>query len=59
MKPDRDRTILAVTQDSEFKFILERALKQERAYHLSVHATTREALLKLEGRDSALPHTMQ
>ena len=51
MASETTSTILAVTQDSEFKFILERALKRNRAYRLSVCGTSTEALVRLESHD--------
>lgn len=44
-------TILAVTQDDELKAILEHALKQERAYRLSICKSSKEALVRLESHD--------
>ncbi|MEM1362152.1 MAG: sigma-54 dependent transcriptional regulator [Pseudomonadota bacterium] len=51
MSTEAASTILAVTQDPELRFIFERALKQERAYRLSVCETSKEALLRLESHD--------
>jgi two-component system response regulator HupR/HoxA len=44
-------TILAVTQDSDLRMVLERALKRDRAYRLSIVSTGREALSRLESHD--------
>lgn len=51
MTPDYPNTVLAVTQDSDLKLILERALKQERSYRLSICSTSKEALVRLESHD--------
>ena len=51
MSNDSTSTILAVTQDSDLRMVLERALKRDRAYRLSIVSTGREALSRLESHD--------
>lgn len=48
MSTDATSTILAITQDSDLRMVLDGALKRDRAYRLSIVSSGREALSRLE-----------